>query len=252
MAIRATRVAALYDIHGNLSALEAVLAEVDALGVDLVVVGGDIASGPLPLETLGALRSRGDARFVRGNADRELAVGAPPPESEGAQAAWTWTTSHLDDEQRTWLDGLGFSLTVEVGGLGSVLFCHGSPRSDEEIITRLSPDERVSPMLRDVAESVIVCGHTHIQFDRTIDGRRVVNAGSVGMSYQDEPGAYWMLISNEIEFRRTEYDLDEAAALITATGFPESDELIEILRRPPSSEEASTHFERMAVDRAQD
>ncbi len=249
MATRAARVAALYDIHGNLPALHAVLAEVDALGVDVVVVGGDIVSGPLPRETLDVLRSRSDARFIRGNADRELAPGAPAPESQAALLAWAWATDHLDDEQRTWLAGLELSLTVEVQGLGSVLFCHGSPRSDEEIITRLSPDERVAPMLRGVAEPLIVGGHTHVQFDRTIAGRRVVNAGSVGMPYQDEPGAYWALISNEIELRRTEYDLDEAAALIAAAGVPESEDLIEILKRPPSSAEVSAYFEKMAADR---
>ncbi len=107
-------------------------------------------------------------------------------------------------------------------------------------------------MLEDVDEPVIVCGHTHVQFDRTIDGRRIVNAGSVGMPYQDEPGAYWAVLADNVELRRTEYDLDEAARLIAASGVPESDELIGILRRPPSSEEASTHFEDLAAARAKD
>ena len=248
MAIRAARSAALYDIHGNLPALEAVLAEIDSLDVDLVVVGGDIASGPLPRETLDVLRSRSDARFIRGNADRQLAVDAPPPESEAALPAWEWTTGHLDDDQRTWLAGLEFSLTVEVEGLGSVLFCHGSPRSDEEIITRLSPAERLGPMLEHVDEEVVVCGHTHVQFDRSVGGKRVVNSGSVGMPYEAAPGAYWTLITNEIELRRTDYDLDEAAALIEATGVVESEKLIEILKRPPSPEETSAFFEKMAAD----
>jgi putative phosphoesterase len=252
MATRAARVAALYDIHGNLPALEAVMAEIDSLGIDLVVVGGDIASGPLPRETLDALRSRSDARFIRGNADRELAVGVPGPESKAALPFWEWTTTHLDDGQRTWLAGLELSLTVEVQGLGSVLFCHGSPRSDEEIITRLTPTERLGPMLDHVDEEVVVCGHTHVQFDRSIGGKRVVNSGSVGMPYEDEPGAFWVLLSNDIELRRTEYDLEEAATLIGATGFPESEELIETLKRPPSSEEASAHFEKMAADQAPD
>jgi predicted phosphodiesterase len=203
MAIPAARVAALYDIHGNLPALEAVLAEVEALGVDAVVVGGDVAAGPMPRETLEVLHARRDARFIRGNADRELAVGAPEPAGEAARPAWSWLTDHLDDEQREWLAGLDLSLTVDVEGLGAVLFCHGSPRSDEEIITRLSPDERVAPMLTDVAEPVVVCGHTHVQFDRPIDGRRIVNAGSVGMPYQDRPGAYWALLSDVVDLRRT-------------------------------------------------
>ncbi len=121
MATPAARVAALYDIHGNLPALDAVLAEIDSHGVDLIVVGGDICSGPMPAETLRLLRSRDDVRFVRGNADRELAVGAPAPESPAARLAWAWTTTRLDDEQRTWLSELELSLTVEIRGLGSVL-----------------------------------------------------------------------------------------------------------------------------------
>jgi predicted phosphodiesterase len=248
MATKAARVAALYDIHGNLPALESVLAEVDSLGVDAVVVGGDIVAGPMPVETLEALRARRDSRFIRGNADRELAVDAPEPADEAARPAWGWLTDRLDDEHRIWLAGLDLTLTVDVEGLGSVLFCHGSPRSDEEIITRLSPDDRVAPMLKGVGEPVVVCGHTHVQFDRSIDGRRVVNAGSVGMPYQGEPGAYWALLSDVIELRRTEYDLDEAAVRIGATGYPGAVELLEMLREPPSAEEASSHFERIAVE----
>jgi predicted phosphodiesterase len=247
MATRAARVAALYDIHGNLPALEAVLAEVDSLGVDAVVVGGDIVAGPMPVETL-ALRARTDSRFIRGNADRELAVDAPQPANEAARPAWGWLIDRLDDEQRIWLAGLDLTLTIDIEGLGSVLFCHGSPRSDEEIITRLSPEDRVAPMLKGVGEPVVVCGHTHVQFDRSIDGRRVVNAGSVGMPYQGEPGAYWALLSDVVELRRTEYHLGEAAVRIGATGYPGAVELLEMLREPPSVEEASSHFERIAVE----
>jgi predicted phosphodiesterase len=248
MATRAARVAALYDIHGNLPALNAVLAEVDSLGVDALVVGGDVVAGPMPVETLDALRARRDARFIRGNADRELAVGAPEPTTEAARPAWGWLCDRLDEEQRVWLAGLEPSLTVEVEGLGSVLFCHGSPRSDEEIITRLTTDERLAPMMDDVAEPVVVCGHTHVQFDRAIDGRRVINAGSVGLPYQGEPGAYWALLTDVVELRRTEYDLDDAAEQIGATGHPQATALIESLRLPPTGEEASSHFEKLALE----
>lgn len=246
MAIRAARVAALYDIHGNLPALEAVLTEVNSVGADTVVVGGDIVAGPMPSETLKALRARPGAHFIRGNADRELATGASEPESEEARAGWGWLIERIEEEQRSWLGGLDLSLTVDVEGLGPILFCHGSPRSDEEIITRLSPDERVAPMLSDVVEPVVVCGHTHVQFDRPIDGWRVVNAGSVGMPYQDKPGAYWALLSDVVDFRRTEYDLGAAAERIIATGHPQKVNLVETLRSPPTSEEASLHFEKMA------
>jgi putative phosphoesterase len=248
MTARAARVAAIYDIHGNLPALRAVLAEVDELGADLIVVGGDIASGPLPGETLSTLRARGDVVFIRGNADREVAPGAPEPTDDVVRAFWAWTTRRLDEEQRNWLSELDFSATVEVEGLGEVLFCHGSPRSDEEIITRLSPDERIAPMLKAVAEDIVVCGHTHIQFDRSIGAKRVVNAGSVGIPYEGAPGAYWTVLTDEIEARRTDYDLDEAAQTIEESGFTESKKLIAMLRQPPSSDEASKHFEAMAAD----
>ncbi len=248
MAIPAARVAALYDIHGNLPALEMVLAEVDSLGVYAVVVGGDVAAGPMPRETLEVLHARRDAHFIRGNADRELAVGAPEPTGKEARPAWSWLTDHLDDEQRAWLAGLDLSLTVDLEGLGRVLFCHGSPRNDEEIITRLSPHERVAPMLTDVAEPVVVCGHTHVQFDRPIDGRRIVNAGSVGMPYQDRPGAYWALLSDVVDLRCTDYDLDAAAERIMATAHPEAVDLVETLRNPPSVAAASLHFEKLAVE----
>ena len=103
-------------------------------------------------------------------------------------------------------------------------------------------------MLSDVVEPVVVCGHTHVQFDRRIDGRRIVNAGSVGMPYQDKPGAYWALLSDVVDLRRTEYDLGAAAERIIATGHPQKVDLVETLRNPPSGEEASLHFEKIAVE----
>src|SRR5690349_18203816 len=125
-----TRVAALYDIHANLPALDAVLAEADA--ADLVVVGGDFAHGPLPAETVDRLRGLGDrVRFIRGNADREVA---------GDDA---WQRGPLGPERLEFLAGLPETLTLDVEGLGSVLFCHGSPRSDEEIMTVVTPDDRL-------------------------------------------------------------------------------------------------------------
>jgi len=244
--IRTPSLAALYDIHGNLPALNAVLAEVRSLGVETVVVGGDIVAGPMPVETLEVLRDRRGVMAIRGNADRELLDGSPAPRDERAERAWAWTAERLSSRHRAWLAGLPASLTIETGRLGPVLFCHGSPRSDEEIITRISPDDRVSAMLSEVAEAVVVCGHTHVQFDRTIDGRRVINAGSVGLPYQDRPGAYWALLSDDVELRRTLYDLDGAAELIGATGFPGAAQVAETLRNPPTSEEASVHFETAA------
>jgi predicted phosphodiesterase len=237
------RVAALYDVHGNLPALEAVLAEVDA---DTILVGGDVALGPMPKETLSLLRDRG-ATFIRGNCDREVAT-----PSEGEEL-WTrrarWVHEQLDGEELAFLRDLPHPLPMEVDGLGEVLFCHGSPRSDEEILTAITPPKRLDPILDGVTQNLVVCGHTHAQFDRLVGDRRLVNAGSVGMAYEGEPGiAAWALLGPTVELRRTPYDVEAAAALVRDTGFPEADELVnEALLHPPSAEEVTAHFESLAV-----
>jgi putative phosphoesterase len=223
-------VAALYDVHGNLPALEAVLEEVAALGVELVVSGGDVVAGPFPRATLDALSALDDrVRFVRGNADRD------PGE---------WAAAQLRPEQLEFLAALPETISLDVDGLGRVLFCHGSPRSDEELITPATPPERVMPMLAGINEAVVVCGHTHMQFDRTFGGTRVLNAGSVGMPYADRPGAYWALLGPDVELRRTEYDLRHAAERIRATGFPGADDFArENVLAVPTAQEAITVFE---------
>ena len=235
-------VAALYDVHANLPALEAVLAEVDA---DIILVGGDVALGPMPKETLTLLRDRG-ATFIRGNCDREVAT---PGEGE---ELWTrrarWVHEQLDDEEHAFLRDLPHPLPMEIDGLGQVLFCHGSPRSDEEILTAITPPKRLDPILDGVTQDLVVCGHTHAQFDRLVGDRRLVNAGSVGMAYEGEPGiAAWALLGPTVELRRTRYDVEAAAELVRETGFPEADELVnEALLHPPSAEEVTAHFESLA------
>jgi putative phosphoesterase len=196
------RVAALYDVHGNLPALEAVLAELpdDAT----IVVGGDVAAGPLPSETLERLRALGDrVRWLRGNADREL---APGEEGNGPPELIDWVRVRLSDEQLAFLYGLPSHQEFEVDGVGRILFVHATPRNDTEIFTAITPDERVAPALEGVDADVVVCGHTHVQFDRVVTGIRIVNAGSVGMAYEDEPGAYWALLGPTVEHRRTSFE----------------------------------------------
>ena len=188
-------VATLYDVHGNLRALNAVLAEVpdDAT----IVVGGDIvAGGPEPAETLERLRELGArVRWLRGNADRELWPGeeglAPPELIEETRA-------RLSEEQIAFLYGL-----PPTAQIGRVLYCHATPCNDVDIFTERTPEERLAPIFAGVDADVVVCGHTHTQFERTIAGRRVINSGSVGMPYEDAPGAYWTL---DLVHRRTEYE----------------------------------------------
>jgi putative phosphoesterase len=191
------RIATLYDVHGNIRALEAVLQEIpdDAT----IVIGGDVAVGPHPSETLERLRSLGDrALWLRGNADRELTPGEP---GLAPAEAIEPVRAKLTDEQIAFLHGLPPTVQIE-----RVLFCHATPRNDVDVFTELTPEDRVAPLFADVDADVVVCGHTHMQFERTIAGKRVINSGSVGMPYEDLPGAYWTL---DLEHRRTEYEPDE-------------------------------------------
>jgi putative phosphoesterase len=243
------RIAALYDIHGNRDALEAVLADVEGERPDIVLIGGDVVLGPFPRETLDLLDGLGgQTLFIRGNTDRMLV--APPVEPTGP-SPWperqAWVRGQLTDEQLARFSDLSDTTVIDVGGLGDVLFCHGSPRSDEEIVTRATPPERLSEILSGVEQRVVVCGHTHVQFDRVVGGVRVVNAGSVGMPYEAEAGAYWALLGPEVELHRTAYDLERAASAIRSTGFPDADGFAEEhVLHPASAEEATEHFERMA------
>lgn len=226
------RVAALYDVHGNLPALDAVLAEVVS---DLIVAGGDVVAGPWPAETLERLRPLGDrVRFIRGNADREVVD--PPRDSAAPAAALEFVRDRLSEEQRVFVASWPQTLSIE-----GVLYCHATPRSDEELLTRISPDERWRAALEGVTEDVVVCGHTHTQFDRRVGGKRLVNAGSVGMPYEDGPGAYWALIGRGVELRRTAYEPGEGD--IARSGWPGD-------WPEATATEATEYFEKASLGRA--
>jgi putative phosphoesterase len=194
-------VAALYDIHGNLAALDAVLAEVPEDAT--IVVGGDIcAGGEQPSEVLTRLRGLGDrVLWVRGNADRELHAGeeglAPPEFLEEAR-------SKLSEEEIEFLHDLPATQVV-----GDVLYCHASPRNDLDIFTERTPEERIAFIFEGLEVQTVVVGHSHTQFERNVGGVRVINAGSVGAPYEDESGAYWLL---DLVHRRTPYDGAELTA----------------------------------------
>ncbi len=216
------RVAALYDIHGMPAALEAVLAEVEREGVDEIVFGGDLFLGPLPAQTLELVRSV-EARHVRGNCDRE------PDE---------WVRSQLDPAALDWAST--WPATVE---LDEVLYCHATPQSDETILTDASPEERFARALERVEARLVVAGHTHMQFRRG----RWVNAGSVGMPYEDDVAAFWSLVDGEIEFRRTSFDVERAVAEVEGSAWPAAAEFVaENLRAAPSRAEATAYFESLA------
>jgi putative phosphoesterase len=236
-------VAVLTDIHGNLPALEAVLADVALTDADLLMICGDVASGPLPIETLEVLRALPRARFVRSNADRGLVTafdGATLPKWPGP--AVDWCASQLRREHRDFLASFSEPVSVDVDGVGRVLFCHGSPRSDEEMMTAETADSRLREFLSGVDGDVVVCGHTHMPFDRVVDGVRIINPGSVGMPYGD-PGAFWALLGPGVEFRRTDYDREAAAARIRRSPWPGAQEFASSnVVSVPSTEEALAFF----------
>jgi putative phosphoesterase len=188
-------VATLYDVHGNLRALEAVLAEIPD-GATIVVGGDVVAGGEQPSETLETLRALGDrVVWIRGNADREL------KREEGSTVPAEFiepTIAALTEEQIDFLYSQPESVQID-----DVLYVHASPRNDVDIFTELTPEERIAFLFKDIDADVVVCGHTHMQFDRVVAGKRVVNSGSVGMPYEQEPGAYWLL---DLAPRHTPYE----------------------------------------------
>ena len=243
------RVAALYDIHGNLPALEAVLEEIRQANVDHVVVGGDVLPGPMPRESLACLRGlQVPVQFIQGNC--EVAVlaeraGADPGVPEQAREAMRWTAQQLDNDDERWIAGWPKTLRLEIPGLGEVLFCHATPRNENECFTRLTPEDRLLPIFEGLGASLVVCGHTHMQFDRMIGDVRVVNAGSVGMPF-GEPGADWLLLGPGVQLRHTPYDLAAAAARIRETEYPE-DFATRYVLQPPSEREMLEIFARVEL-----
>ena len=206
------RVAALYDVHGNLPALEAVLEELRAEGVDAIVSGGDVVWGPLPGETLHRIEEAA-THFVRGNADRHVA-------GDDDSAPTRWCGERLTQNERDRLMAWPERVELDVDGIGRVLLCHASPHDDEAGFTEATREEVAAPLLAGVEADLVVCGHTHAQFDQRFGGVRVVNAGSVGMPAEGRRGAFWALLGPDVELRRTDYDVDAALPLLLDSGFP--------------------------------
>ena len=255
------RVAALYDIHGNLPALEAVLEEIRQSDIDEIVIGGDVIPGPMPRETLHLLLALDrPVHFIAGNG--ELAIlaqmsamredevtywgttsGARPPDA--VREVYRWTARQLLAD-RDVLASWPKSLRLTLPPLGTVLLCHGTPRSETEVFTRNTPEEALRRAFGEDDASVVVCGHTHMQFDRQIGRTRVVNAGSVGMPF-GAPGAYWAVLGPDIQLRHTHFDLARAAERIRSTSYPQADEFAaKNVLAPPSEAEMLAVFARLA------
>jgi putative phosphoesterase len=209
-------VAVIADVHGVLPVLEEVLAQPEVRRADRIVVCGDHAAGPQPAQVLDLLTSLGNVVLVRGNADRELVEisrGAPSPYEID-----TWAAAQLSAGHLRLLESLPHPVVLEVGGFGAVVFCHGTPRDDNEVVlvdTRLSKWAEVFADLPDEVRTV-VCGHTHMPYVRLVDRRTVVNPGSVGMPYGGAGGHWALLRAGEISLRRVDIDVDAAVASVVA------------------------------------
>jgi putative phosphoesterase len=231
------RVAALADVHGNAPALAAVLAEVEAECPDLVVFCGDLTWGPLPQETLELVRGLSiPARFVRGNADRSV--------GSHLEGRGEWMAARHDPADLEFLSRFEQTVLVDVAGLGRTCFCHGSPRSDEECVTERTPAERVREFMAGVEADVVVTGHVHVSYDRTVDGVRLLSPGSVGLPYEGEHGARWALLGPGVHLRRTEYDVAAAVARFPADD-PGAEQIAELTLTPPTRGEAIEHAEQL-------
>ena len=246
------RVAALFDIHGNLPALDAVLEEAARADIDAFVVGGDVVPGPMPRETLQRLLSLDrPVHFIHGNGElavlAQMATAEPGlatywgttsgrPLPEPLQAGYRWTAQQLHPEYEPVLAAWPKTVRLPIRGLGDVLFCHATPRSETALFTRRTAEERLLPLFEGLGANVVVCGHTHMQFDRRIGGTRVVNAGSIGQPF-GAPGACWLLLGPGVEMRRNAYDFVRAAEQFRATRYPQAEESATGILSPPPEDE---------------
>ena len=199
----------LYDVHGNLPALEAVLADAEAAGAERYLLGGDYALfGAWPAETVARLRSL-DADWIRGNGERWTAQPGDAPDE--VQAAIARCRELLGEGAVGELAAL-----PETIALDGTLYCHGSPVSDvRSFFPQPGPDDE--ELLAGVAERRLVFGHTHLQFSRTVEGgTELVNPGSVGMPMDGDQRAAYALVGDDgaLDLRRVAYDHEASAAAV--------------------------------------
>jgi predicted phosphodiesterase len=227
---------------GNLPALEAVISDLHGRGVDLIVIGGDVLPGPMPCETLECLLALNTpVQFIRGNGESAVLahlagrnLGKVP---EQARESVCWSAEQLSPKLAEFIAVWPSTLRIAIAGIGDVLFCHATPRNDTEIFTRQTPENRLIPVFGNLDVPLVICGHTHMQFDRTIGRTRVVNAGSVGMPF-GKPGAHWATLCPDVQLIQTGYDLPSAANRVLASAYPQADDFAQrSILRPPMEEE---------------
>jgi diadenosine tetraphosphatase ApaH/serine/threonine PP2A family protein phosphatase len=204
--------AVLYDIHANLPALEAVLADAEAAGAERYVLGGDYAGlGAWPNETLARLRELEQAEWIGGNWERWMGTPSEAVDVPFVQSALAWVIENVGEDDIRHLAGLPESLSRD-----GALYSHASPISDMRSFMPEPADDE-DELMGGATEHRLVFGHTHIQFRR--QGERevdLVNPGSVGLSFDGDTRAAYALVADdgELELRRVPYDNEHVAATI--------------------------------------
>lgn len=231
------RLGLISDLHGNLSALEAVLGELEREGVDRIVCLGDVAVGPLPSETLNRVRDLG-CPVVMGNWDAAFVAGLPPATDELSQMLNEingWWSEQLTDEDREFTRSFVPTLELELDGL-PVLCFHGSPRSFDEMLVATTPDGELEGMFPGPRPPLLIGGHTHLQLIRRFDASLIVNPGSVGLPFRDwppkrvriSPWAEYGVVDVEggqvrVDLRRTPFDVAGYLSMSRASGMPHAE-----------------------------
>lgn len=215
------RDAVLFDVHGNLAALDAVLAEARAEGFDRLLFGGDLVLfGPEPATCVDRLRGLGEPLVaIKGNTDRYVI------DRQDDVARWA---DALGEDRLAWLDALPAQLAVPEQ---DALLVHATPRGDEEMLMPETPASEAAAMLAGVGLHTLLCGHVHIQYRRSVAGHDVINPGSVGMPLDGDPRAAWAIVSDgRVELRRTAYDVDAVADRVEREHGPFADMVARRLR----------------------
>ncbi len=225
------RIAFFSDVHSNLPALEAVLADIAAAGVDARYALGDLVGyAPWPNEVLERLQAEA-IPAVMGNYDEGTAFDADecgcaytnPIEKALGDESFAWTKAHTSAANKTWLRSLARETRFEADGL-RFLLVHGSPRRINEYMYEDKPDSTFARIAAGADADVIVCGHTHRPYEKTVAGTLFINDGSAGKPKDGDPRACWALvdsIARSVDFRRVDYDVEQTAQAILASDLPD-------------------------------